>query len=226
MIALATTSPDPVVHVRRNQVTTRNLDVAEYFGKRHKDVLKAIQNLECSEEFNRRNFAPIFYKDSYGRKQSAYEITKDGFTMLAFGFTGKKAAEFKERYINAFNRMLEGITPDRLEAIQNKRAAHQPMMDAVKEAKEQEGKTAKVHFINENLLCNFVAFGIRKAIDESALTAPAAKLLELIRNYNEILIREGLTHSARKDKLTSYADIQRRYLMPPLNALRIAAKPD
>jgi Rha family phage regulatory protein len=215
MIALATTSTNPVVHVYRNQVTTSSLDVADYFGKQHKSVLRAIQNLECSEEFRRLNFAPSSYVNEQNKKQPCFEITKDGFTMLAFGFTGKKAAEFKERYINAFNRMLEGITPDRQEAIKNKRAAHRGMTDAVKEVKQQEGKEAKVyHFINENLLCNEAAFGIRKAIDESALTAPAAKLLERVRNYNEILIREGLTLNARKLKLTAYADIQRRYLMP------------
>lgn len=205
----------PKVHVYKSQVTTSSLDVAEYFGKQHKNVLQAIQNIECSEEFSRLNFQPSSYVNEQNKKQPCFEMTKDGFTMLAFGFTGKKAAAFKESYIKAFNRMLEGITPDRQEAIHNKRAAHRGMTDAVKEIKQQEGKEAKVyHFINENLLCNEAAFGIRKAIDESTLTAPAAKLLERVRNYNEILIREGLTLNARKLKLTAYADIQRRYLMP------------
>lgn len=217
MNALATTSTNPVVHVHRNQVTTSSLDVAEYFGKQHKDVLKAIQNLECSDEFSRRNFAPIFYKDSYGRKQPAYEMTKDGFAFLAMGFTGKKAAEFKERYINAFNRMLADLPADRDAAIHAKRVAHQGMTDAIKFSREQEGKDAKPHhFMNENRLCNWAAFGSFKAIDESSLSAPEAKLLERVRNYNETLIFDGVDYVERKAKLKNYADRQRRYLMPVL----------
>lgn len=215
MIALATTSTNPVIHIHRQKVTTSSIAVAEYFGKRHDTVLRSIRNIECSDEFRRRNFAESSYLNEQGKKQPSFEMTKDGFTMLAFGFTGKQAAAFKEKYIEAFNKMLAGYPGDREEAIQAKRAAHQGMSDAVMDSKRQEGKPAKVHhFINENLLCNDVAFGIRKSIDESTLTYQATKLLERVRNYNEILIRDGLTYKARKDKLTAYADIQRRYLMP------------
>ena len=69
--------------------------------------------MNCSEEFNRHNFAEITYTDSRGRKQPEYLMTKDGFTILAMGFTGAKAMQFKESYINAFNKMenlLKGNT--------------------------------------------------------------------------------------------------------------------
>ena len=82
-----------------------SLMVAEMFGKQHKSVLRAIENLDCSEEFGRHNFAPISYADSYGRKQKSVAMTRDGFTFLAMGFTGKKAAAFKEAYIKRFNEM-------------------------------------------------------------------------------------------------------------------------
>jgi Rha family phage regulatory protein len=212
----APVTPDPVVHVYRRKVTTSSLAVAEYFGKKHKTVLRAIQNIH-DKEFSRHNFVPRDYIDQRGKRQPAYEMTFDGFALLAMGFTGKTAEEFKIRYINAFNRMLDDLPADREEAIQAKRAAHIGMADAVKLTKEHDGKEAKpYHFMNENLLCNEVAFGIRKGIDETTLTGPETKLLERVRNYNEILIRDNIPYPVRKGKLAAYADIQRRYLMPAL----------
>lgn len=93
---------------------TTSFKIAEKFDKEHKDVLKAIRNLECSESFNQRNFAPISYLDSYGRNQISYEMTRDGFMFLAMGFTGEKAAAIKESFIEAFNLMesvLKGTSP-------------------------------------------------------------------------------------------------------------------
>lgn len=87
------------------QLKTTSLIVAARFGKEHKDVLRAVENLECSQEFNERNFAPIDYTDRRGRKQRAFEMTRDGFMFLAMGFTGSAAAEWKEKFIAAFNQM-------------------------------------------------------------------------------------------------------------------------
>lgn len=85
-------------------VTTSNV-IAEHFGKRHTDVLRAINKLECSEEFSQRNFASAEYLDEQGKPRKSFEMTRDGFTFLAMGFTGKGAAQWKERYIAAFNEM-------------------------------------------------------------------------------------------------------------------------
>lgn len=87
------------------QATTNTLIIAEQFGKQHRDVMRAISKLECSAEFNARNFARISYYDSRGRKQEAFELTRDGFMFLAMGFTGSKAAQLKEAFINAFNHL-------------------------------------------------------------------------------------------------------------------------
>lgn len=95
------------------EAVTTSLLVAERFGKQHKDVLKAIKNLECSEEFSRRNFAHTPYKHPQnGQTYHVYELTKDGFSFLALGFTGAKAAEFKEAFITAFNQM-QALTHDK-----------------------------------------------------------------------------------------------------------------
>lgn len=82
-----------------------SLQVAERFRKRHKDVLKAIDNLACSPDFNRRNFAPVEYIDAKGEARPMFEMTRDGFVMLAMGFTGPQAMVWKESFIEAFNQL-------------------------------------------------------------------------------------------------------------------------
>lgn len=99
------TVPTSAVSVIGDQVKTTTLKVAEYFSKRHADVLRKIETLDCSTEFNQRNFAFVEYLDSKGEKRPSYEMTKDGFMFLVMGFTGKAAAQIKEAYINAFNKM-------------------------------------------------------------------------------------------------------------------------
>ena len=96
-----------LIEVREGKAVTSSLVVAEYFGKAHKDVLRAIKSLDCSELFNQRNFAPVEYVDKKGEKRPMYYLTRDGFTFLAMGFTGRVAAQFKEAYISAFNEMEE-----------------------------------------------------------------------------------------------------------------------
>jgi Rha family phage regulatory protein len=86
-----------------NDVTT-SLIVAQVFGKEHNKVVRDIENLSCSSNFNAANFGVIEYTDSRGRIQKAYEMTKDGFSFLVMGYTGAKAGEFKERFINEFNK--------------------------------------------------------------------------------------------------------------------------
>lgn len=82
-----------------------SLFVAKFFEKDHKNVLADIRNLDCSEEFRRLNFQPSSYINEQGKKQPCIDMTRDGFTFLAMGYRGKKAAYFKELYIKKFNEM-------------------------------------------------------------------------------------------------------------------------
>lgn len=99
----------PHVAVIDGTIKTNSIVVAEHFEKRHADVLRSIKQLDCSPEFNQRNFAFVDYDDAKGEKRPMVEITKDGFTFLAMGFTGKEAARWKEAYINAFNAMEQQL---------------------------------------------------------------------------------------------------------------------
>ncbi|ENA6191380.1 Rha family transcriptional regulator [Salmonella enterica subsp. enterica] len=103
----------PEITIISGQAVTSSLAVADYFTKRHDDVLKKIRALECSPEFTARNFAGAEYTDDQGKKRPCYQITRDGFAFLAMSFTGKRAAQFKEAYINAFNQMESRIRHSR-----------------------------------------------------------------------------------------------------------------
>ena len=110
MNAVLQTEFNPSLAVINGTIKTTSLKVAEHFSKQHKNVLQSIERLECSPEFNRLNFKLVEYSDAKGENRPAYEMTKDGFTFLAMGFTGKEAAKWKEAYINAFNKMAEQLS--------------------------------------------------------------------------------------------------------------------
>lgn len=105
IMATIPTLTQPEIAIVDGQAVTSSLAVANFFSKRHDDVLKKIRTLECSASFTARNFSVSDYTDCTGRKLPCYQITRDGFAFLAMGFTGKRAAQFKEAYINAFNQM-------------------------------------------------------------------------------------------------------------------------
>ncbi|EHA0572182.1 TPA: Rha family transcriptional regulator [Salmonella enterica subsp. enterica serovar Reading] len=109
IMATVPTLAQPEISVINGQAVTSSLAVADYFIKRHADVIRKIESLECSTLFRQRNFAftsiSINQPNGGTRKLPCYQITRDGFAFLAMGFTGKRAAQFKEAYINAFNQM-------------------------------------------------------------------------------------------------------------------------
>jgi len=90
-------------------VLADSLKVAEIFNKDHKNVIRDIRELDCSEEFRELNFEPTEYMSVQGHKKPCYNMTRDGFVFLVMGYRGKKAASFKEAYIKRFNEMEEFI---------------------------------------------------------------------------------------------------------------------
>jgi len=87
----------------RPSVTSK--EIADKFGKPHKNVIRDIANLKCSDEFRALNFEPSVYTSPQNKKFECFNMTKDGFVFLCMGFTGAKAAEYKEAYIHSYNKM-------------------------------------------------------------------------------------------------------------------------
>lgn len=97
-----------LVIIKDRKAVTSSLQIAQAFEKRHTHVIEAIENKINSAENPAQYqtmFAKDFYQDKSGKLNKLYYMNRDGFSFIAFGFTGKKADQFKLRYINAFNAM-------------------------------------------------------------------------------------------------------------------------
>ncbi len=181
------------------QFWTTSLDVAEKFEKQHKDVLKAIRNLDCSEEFSRRNFAPSEYKDDRGKDQKSYFISRGGFSFLAMGFTGKRAAEWKEKYIEAFDRMEATIIEQ----------AKQLRKQANKEWKQLRENSKEARKIATDAYKKFVDYAIAQGTHNgprwySLLTEAGYDAFIIPGGHMEIRRRKSELHTKNgKDTLTA-----------------------
>lgn len=93
------------------QVVVSSRDVAEKFGKRHTHILDTIKGY--FNDLSTTEFSALFnlseYKASNGKTNYEYLMNRDGFSLLAMGFTGKNALKWKLKYIEAFNKMEETI---------------------------------------------------------------------------------------------------------------------
>lgn len=90
------------------QMVVTSREVAENFGKEHKDVLEKIRNLVAENSAVRNMLIKSIYINR-GKEYPGYLLTRDGFSLLVMGFTGQKALEFKLKYIEAFNKMEEQL---------------------------------------------------------------------------------------------------------------------
>lgn len=105
-----------------DQPLTNSKLVAEVFGKEHRDVTKAIRNLLKGSAQNcavLEMFSESTYLNEQNKLQPMYVMNQDGFTLLAMGFTGSKAMEFKLKYIAAFNKMKKEIEASKQDVPRN-----------------------------------------------------------------------------------------------------------
>nr|DAO66877.1 MAG TPA: regulatory protein [Caudoviricetes sp.] len=112
-----------LVVINNNQIVVSSKDLAEHFGKQHKHVIENIRDILSAE--NSAN--EFFHEESYsynGRRLPMYLMNRDGFSLLAMGFTGKKALQWKLKYIEAFNEMEETLKQGYLEEPVNTSELH------------------------------------------------------------------------------------------------------
>lgn len=99
-----------LVTIRDGEVRASSQDVASAFEKAHKNVLQAIDKLiEMVPELSRLNFQPSNFS-ARGKIYRGYSMDRDGFSLLAMGFTGPKALEWKIKFLEAFRRMEEALS--------------------------------------------------------------------------------------------------------------------
>ena len=112
-----------LVIMKSKQALTTSLKVAETFSKNHRDVLRSIKNLTAQNCAVKKMFVESTYVNGKGQEQPMYYMNRDGFTLLAMGFTGKDAMKFKLEYIEAFNKMEKTIREQELPQTPEERLA-------------------------------------------------------------------------------------------------------
>lgn len=138
-----------------------SLDIAETFGKEHRRVLQDIREIGCSEEFRLHNFVQSSYENSQGKQQPMFFVTRDGFVLLAMGYTGELAMRFKEAYIKQFNAMenaLRGKLIEREKGI----AVRQALTKALQQSTENERMHGHAYSTYTNVIYK-VLFGMNAA---------------------------------------------------------------
>lgn len=133
---------DLVYRGESNQPLTNSKLVAEVFGKEHKHVREAIKKLLTTAENSTvlQMFSESTYLNEQNKEQPMFVMNQDGFTLLAMGFNGKKAMEFKLKYIEAFNAMKRQIEQSKPSVPQNYLEALKSLVKA-EEEKQQKDET-------------------------------------------------------------------------------------
>lgn len=200
-------NPEYGLYERGGKVFCDSLQVAETFEKRHDNVIRDIEALDCSKQFWLLNFEESDYKVR-GKKYPRYLITKDGFTFLVMGYRGRKAAAFKEAYITRFNEMEAFI-----KSLQTAKLEFPAFTAAIIDAHEEP---KHYHFSNEINMINRIVLGMDakhfkelRGLDKSIssirpyLDAAQIEAIESLQRIDIGLIVAGLDFDARKKRLTS-----------------------
>jgi len=201
-----------LVSVDHGQAVTTSRRVAEYFGKRHRDVLRSIQALveQVDPDFTERSFALSEYADATGRKLPEYLITQAGFALLAMGFTGAEALRLKVRFIRAFEttaRELQRLKAQRLDPTwKASRTAvaqqHSAVNAVLVDVRRSAGKTTEAHHLaNEARLIGYALTGVFAGLDRNTLDVGQLQLLHQVECRDVILLARGVDYEARKAAL-------------------------
>ena len=194
----------------KGEPRTTSLIVAEKFNKRHDNILRAIENLECSNEFRLLNFEESSYRNEQGKMQPCYRITRDGFAFLAMGFKGKKAAVWKERFIAAFNWQAAELTrlrilhaqPDyqtaRIEGKAIRRQETDVIQVFVEYAKIQGSRSASRYYLALTKETNRALFIIQGVVGKDFRNSLTSAQLANIAMAEQIVARALIEGMARK----------------------------
>lgn len=179
-----------LVFTRRNEAVTDSLTVAEFFQKRHDKVLRAIDELLGGLPKNGET--PLFMETTYIEKQNGqtyrkYIMTRDGFSLLAMGFTGKKALQWKLKYIEAFNKMESALMERKNEEYINARKngiltrkSETDMLKKLVEYAEAQGSThANMLYVTYTKLVNKLV-GVKTRTDADARQLKDLETLERV----------------------------------------------
>lgn len=203
-----------LVQIMNSKAVCTSLQVAEKFGKQHKDVLRSIEKIirDSSAQNCAQSFKETFYKDTSGKENKMYYINRDGFSILAMGFTGKKALDWKWKYIEAFNemekRLQEANSQQWLEQRKQGKLTRKAETDTIKQfveyAEEQGSTHANMLYMVYSKLANKMA-GIS---DRDVATLQQLNELSFIENIILNQIHVGMEQKLHYKVI--YSDCKRQ----------------
>lgn len=203
-----------LVIMQDREAVTSSLVVAENFDRRHDHLIRDIRNLEKDIP----NFGEMFREeigpDSYGRTRKFFYMNRDGFTLLAMGFTGSKAMEFKLKYLRAFNQMEEALKTSKvLSQKEQLMASMQLTLDTAQELEDVKGKVELLEDKVDNHMT--LDYGMQRRLQRAVgervykLSDDPQERPKLFREiYREIKDRFGVA---------SYKDVRRKELQAAIN---------
>lgn len=127
---------DIILSTQNGEPVASSRDVAKRFGKEHKNVMQAVANLVAENSAAKSMFHPATFENR-GKKYPLYLMNRDGFPLLAMGFTGKEAVQWKLKYIEAFNQMEKQLAAQHKEQQAVQDANIQNAIDRVIEARKK-----------------------------------------------------------------------------------------
>lgn len=201
-----------LIQVLKNNAVVSSKAVAEHFGKRHDNLLQAIETQYKHLLEFKEMFWEAVEKDSYERDQKIYYMNRDGFSLLVMGMNGKKALEWKLKYIKAFNAMekvlserqtLEWQETRRLGKL-TRRSETDVIKDLIEYAKEQGSRNADMLYMTYSKLANKIA-GISK---RDLASIKQLNALDDVESMILHVIRMGMASSKHYKEI--YQDCKRR----------------
>ncbi|MDD3052496.1 MAG: phage regulatory protein/antirepressor Ant [Candidatus Cloacimonetes bacterium] len=210
------------VRIENDLMITDSRNIAEVFKKQHKHVLESIRNLEKDVP----NFGQMFFEgtlpDSYGRDQKVYFMNRDGFSLLAMGFTGSEATRWKLKYINAFNALEKAWnTPEQIFARALKMADEKihSLETDVKRMKPKEIFADAVSVSHTSILIGELA----KILKQNGVSIGQNRLFEWLRSNSYLISRSGIDYNmpTQKSMELGLFEIKERTINNPDGSVRI-----
>ena len=163
------------------------MQVAEKFGKEHRNVLQNVDNLIAENLAVKSMFKLSSYKADNGQSYRQFYMNRDGFSLLVMGFTGKKALDWKLQYIKAFNQMEKFIREKQTQTwIETRKAGKltrkaetDTIKNLVKYAKTQGSQHADKLYMTYSKLANKMA-GVSKRDEATVMQLNNLSLMEHI----------------------------------------------
>ena len=209
------------------ELTTTSKIIAEHFGKAHTEVVKSIIRLLVDERSTVMYFHDCEFINKRGVSYKGYEITRDGFALLAMGFTGKKALSWKIKFLKAFNAMEQTILRQqksvdwiaaRLQGKAVRKNTTNTIQDFVEYATVQGSKNAKMYYANITKM-EYKALDMLEQSKQitgnfrDTLDLMQIGFLQVAENIASLAIKKGMDdgldyhdiYTLAKQKVTEYA---------------------